>query len=251
MQKPLSYKNNNQRSDIRFIRAVAAPSKNFHQSKPHTETHIFNGLTRNNAQRTRSIVITLSFEGGPPTNLIYSYTDQSKVMDLLSFLKDKLKEDGLYFKSGNIHLDYFLTLTHRYVKELTVTKLRLDGNRIKIPHGVNLEAIEIIKCVGSGGFSKVFLGRVYGIMMAIKMVDKEFIIKTAKQAIIENERLILQACSDHPFVTKLYLAFETQHYVVFAMEYCNGGELFNLLRKVKKMKEADAKFYFLETLSAL
>jgi serine/threonine protein kinase len=29
------------------------------------------------------------------------------------------------------------------------------------------------------------------------------------------------------------------------MEYCNGGELFNLLRKVRRMKEADAKFYFL------
>ena len=103
---------------------------------------------------------------------------------MLVFLKDKLKEDGLYFKSGNIHLDYFLTLPHRLVKELTITKLRLDAHRIKISDANNLKAIEIIKCVGSGGFSKVFLGRVYGIMMAIKMVDKEFIIKTAKQAII-------------------------------------------------------------------
>ena len=88
-------------------------------------------------------------------------------------------------------------------------------------------------------------------MMAVKMVDKEFIVKTAKQSIIENERMILEASSGHPFITKLYLAFETSHYVVFAMEYCNGGELFNLLRKVKKMKENDACFYFLETLSAL
>ena len=35
------------------------------------------------------------------------------------------------------------------------------------------------------------------------------------------------------------------------MEYCNGGELFNLLRRVKKMREEEAKFYFLETLLAL
>ena len=35
------------------------------------------------------------------------------------------------------------------------------------------------------------------------------------------------------------------------MEYCNGGELFNLLRKVRRMNEDDAKFYFLETLSAI
>jgi serum/glucocorticoid-regulated kinase 2 len=35
------------------------------------------------------------------------------------------------------------------------------------------------------------------------------------------------------------------------MEFCNGGELFNLLRKVKRMKEDEAKFYFVETLSAI
>ena len=35
------------------------------------------------------------------------------------------------------------------------------------------------------------------------------------------------------------------------MEFCNGGELFNLLRKVRRMKEEDAKFYFVETLSAI
>ena len=87
--------------------------------------------------------------------------------------------------------------------------------------------------------------------MAIKLVDKQFILAQGKQTIIQNERSILEACSGHPFITKLHLAFETSKYVAFIMEYCNGGELFNLLRKVKKMKEADARFYFLETLSAL
>lgn len=29
------------------------------------------------------------------------------------------------------------------------------------------------------------------------------------------------------------------------MEYCAGGELFNLLRKLKRMKEDEARFYFL------
>ena len=104
----------------------------------------------------------------------------------MAFLKDKMKEDAVYFKSDNIHLDYFLTLPNRYLKELTIQKIRLDCHRITIASGLNLQAIEIIKCVGSGGFSKVFLGRVYGIMMAIKVVDKQFILKTAKQAIIEN-----------------------------------------------------------------
>lgn len=38
---------------------------------------------------------------------------------------------------------------------------------------------------------------------------------------------------------------------MFVMEFCNGGELFNLLRKVRRMKEHDAQFYFVETLCAI
>lgn len=38
---------------------------------------------------------------------------------------------------------------------------------------------------------------------------------------------------------------------MFVMEFCNGGELFNLLRKVRRMKENDAQFYFVETLCAI
>lgn len=35
------------------------------------------------------------------------------------------------------------------------------------------------------------------------------------------------------------------------MEYCSGGELFYLLKKVKRMKESQARFYFLEVLAAI
>lgn len=73
--------------------------------------------------------------------------------------------------------------------------------------------------------------------MALKVIDKNFIIQHEKKHIVDNERQILAACSDHPFITKLFLAFETKHYLVFGMEYCNGGELFNLLRKVRRMQE--------------
>jgi serum/glucocorticoid-regulated kinase 2 len=35
------------------------------------------------------------------------------------------------------------------------------------------------------------------------------------------------------------------------LEYCSGGELFYLLKRVKRMRESEARFYFLEVLSAL
>jgi len=98
--------------------------------------------------------------------------------------------------------------------------------------------------VGSGGFSKVFLVRGFGKLMAMKIINKEFIISHDKVNIINNEKTILSICSDHPFITQLHASFETKHFLIFVMEFCNGGELFNLLRKVRRMKEEDAKFYF-------
>lgn len=44
----------------------------------------------------------------------------------------------------------------------------------------------MIKCIGSGGFSKVILARVYGIIVAVKVINKDFIFRTAKESLIEN-----------------------------------------------------------------
>ena len=123
---------------------------------------------------------------GKPENLIFSFNEEAKVIDLLLFLKGKIGSADVFFRSGSIHLDYFLTLSHRLVKELTVSKLRLQAEKITPADPLTLKTIEMIKCVGSGGFSKVFLGRLYGKMMAIKMVDKEFILRTSKEGIIRN-----------------------------------------------------------------
>lgn len=159
--------------------------------------------------------------------------------------------DNVYFKSGSILVDYFLTLSDRPLTELTTCKLELSVHPIEICQEISLKSVEVLKCIGSGGFSKVVLARVFGLLMAVKVIDKEFVFKTAKQSIVENEKLILQQCEGHPFITRLYFSFETNKYIILGMEYCNGGELFNLLRRVKKMREDEAKFYFLETLLAI
>jgi serum/glucocorticoid-regulated kinase 2 len=51
---------------------------------------------------------------------------------------------------------------------------------------------------------------------------------------------------DQPFIVKMHYAFESRKYLVFVLEYCSGGELFYLLRKVKRMSEEEAFFYFAE-----
>jgi hypothetical protein len=105
---------------------------------------------------------------------------------LLLFIKQKINTEDIYFTSDNILIDYFLTIGTRCVIELTYTKLYLKVNRILVSDKLTLKEIHVLKCIGIGGFSKVVLAEVYGIIMAIKIINKEFIVKSSKQALVEN-----------------------------------------------------------------
>lgn len=89
---------------------------------------------------------------------------------------------------------------------------------------ISLKDFEIIKPIGSGGFSKVFLCRFKedGNFYAIKLIDKEVIVKNKKKKIIMNERNIMKQ-ADHPFIIDMKFAFETEKYLAFVLEYCAGG----------------------------
>jgi serine/threonine protein kinase len=73
---------------------------------------------------------------------------------------------------------------------------------------ISLKDFEIIKPIGSGGFSKVFLCRFKedGNFYAIKLIDKEVIVKNKKKKIIMNERNIMKQ-ADHPFIIDMKFAF--------------------------------------------
>ena len=110
---------------------------------------------------------------------------------------------------------------------------------------VQLSHFTLVKCIGVGGFSRVYLvkkkdtGRFY----ALKLIDKQYIIKNNKQNIVQNEKEIMSQLNN-PFLMKLHYSFESKFYLVFVMDYCAGGELFFHLRKFQRMNEQQAKFYF-------
>lgn len=78
--------------------------------------------------------------------------------------------------------------------------------------------------IGCGGFAKVFLCRCKfdRNFYALKLIDKEMIIRNKKQTIIMNERNIMSECS-HPFLIEMKFAFETDKYLAFVLELCAGG----------------------------
>ena len=50
---------------------------------------------------------------------------------------------------------------------------------------------------------------------------------------------------NHPFIVKLYNSFQDRKKLYFVLEFCAGGELFNLLQKKPKLSEEQYKFYHL------
>lgn len=94
---------------------------------------------------------------------------------------------------------------------------------------VALADFEMIKCLGSGGFSTVFLarGNFNGKYYAMKLINKDFIMKTERDGIVENERFILEKLSGPKegkphsgikFITELFFSFETASHFVFVLE---------------------------------
>lgn len=62
-----------------------------------------------------------------------------------------------------------------------------------------------------------------------------------------RERKILKEANDNNFIATLHACFESDNHLNFLLEFYPGGELFFHLQ-TKRLKEHEAKFYFIETL---
>lgn len=101
---------------------------------------------------------------------------------------------------------------------------------------MNLGSFQILRAIGSGGFSKVFLCRFKGdgLFYAMKVISKSFILKQKKKQLVINERNIMVEIN-HPLHAKLYWSFESKHSIIFVMDYYLGGELFGLIKRYHRM----------------
>lgn len=148
--------------------------------------------------------------------------------------------------------DYYLTLSEVNTAAFHGKTLKLKPY-FKVPQSlVDLNSFDLIKCIGSGGFSRVFLARFKGdgLFYAMKVISKSFIAKNKKHQLILNERNIMAETS-HPMHSKLHWAFESKNSIIFVMDYYPGGELFGLIKRFRRMNETMARFYIIGVLLAL
>jgi len=106
--------------------------------------------------------------------------------------------------------------------------------------------------LGSGSFGEVFLVEKKSThdLYAMKVLRKEKVMKKNLARYARTERIVLSVM-DHPFIVKLYYAFQTENKLYMVLQYCPGGDLASKIFKEKRFSENVAKIYAAEIVLAL
>ena len=121
------------------------------------------------------------------------------------------------------------------------------------PSPVSLNSFATISVIGKGSYAKVLLVKKKdtGQHFALKLLKKTLIEQKKQQAHVQTERNILVEVNNHPFLVALHYSFQTEGALCFVLEYCPGGELFNLLQKRRRFTEEQTRFYAAQMLLAI
>lgn len=117
---------------------------------------------------------------------------------------------------------------------------------------VGPDSFEYVDGLGKGAFGQVFrvkhrrTHQVY----AMKVLCKDKLKSSNVLKYAETERNVL-SYMNHPYIVSLYFAFQTPSKLVLVLQYCPGGNLQQLIDRVKRLPEPVAQVYTAEMLLAL
>ncbi|OIV95647.1 hypothetical protein TanjilG_01441 [Lupinus angustifolius] len=114
-----------------------------------------------------------------------------------------------------------------------------------------LQRYELGRLLGQGTFGKVYYARssITNQSVAIKMIDKEKVMRTGQADQIKREISVMSRAK-HPNIIQLFEVMATRTKIYFVMEYAKGGELFNKVAK-GKLNEDVAHKYFKQLVNAV
>ena len=108
------------------------------------------------------------------------------------------------------------------------------------------------KSIGKGGFGSVWKVRhkVTRQIFAIKVINKDSIVK---QNMVEqtNREIEIMYKLDHPYIIKLYSHFEDDEDFCLIMQIASKGQLYSMIRRLKRLDQRTAAQYMRETISAV
>ncbi|XP_055689790.1 3-phosphoinositide-dependent protein kinase 1 isoform X1 [Lutzomyia longipalpis] len=134
---------------------------------------------------------------------------------------------------------------------------RVPGNattpRSGVPTKRSATDFRFGKTIGEGSFSTVYLAKDIHTRReyAIKVCDKQHIIREKKSEYIKREREALHVMSSVPGFVNLYCTFQDQKSLYFVMTYAANGDLLPYINKVGSFDMECTRFYAAELVIAL
>ena len=166
-----------------------------------------------------------------------------------------IRSDGSSTSSSTIEAERERTArTHLLRKLIREGYTRLG---LPVPTMTQSTALEPLlyrqeKILGKGAFGLVSLARsvVTGELVAMKTIDRAKLHSENLKKAVEHEIRILKRLK-HRHIVRLYEVFETPRSIHIIMEYVDGGTLQQLVKKQKRVGEADAARLFSQLIDAV
>ncbi|KAL4873402.1 hypothetical protein BDV12DRAFT_159928 [Aspergillus spectabilis] len=182
------------------------------------------------------------FSATPSNASVYSDSDETEI---LTSYEVPLDED--YVSADAV-------AEEKKQEEQSETAMDIQNVRNQLCRKMTTDDFEPLLCLGKGSFGTVLLVRhaLTGKLYAQKQFKKASI--TVHKKLVEQtktERTILESVNRHPFVVKLFYAFQDHEKLYLILEYAQGGELFTHLAMERMFEEDAAAFYMAEMVLAL
>ncbi|OJJ51474.1 hypothetical protein ASPZODRAFT_391598 [Penicilliopsis zonata CBS 506.65] len=189
----------------------------------------------------------LSLSGERPTSSQHSETHSNA-----SVCSDSDQTEVL--TCYEVPLDHDFVSTEAAAQEDSNNGPNTTDIRAQLCRKMTTDDFEPLLCLGKGSFGTVLLVRhvLTGKLYAQKQFRKASI--TVHKKLVEQtktERMILESVNRHPFVVKLFYAFQDHEKLYLILEYAQGGELFHHLAIERMFDEDAAAFYMAEMVLAL
>lgn len=154
-------------------------------------------------------------------------------------------------------ISYEVPLEHDFISPDVAQRVIPGEDNFLLDHVVrkmSASDFEPLRCLGKGTYGTVLLVRQIstGRLYAQKQFKKASL--TVRMQLVEQtktERAILESINRHPFVVKLYYAFQDHEKLYLILEYAQGGELFTRMLTERMLPEDSAAFYMAEMVLAL
>ncbi|KAF1745503.1 hypothetical protein MXB_4034 [Myxobolus squamalis] len=151
-------------------------------------------------------------------------------------------------KYSNV-MDDLNLLSNKYINNTAKNQVKQNSVLEEISQkddGIKLEDFKILKVIGRGGFSKVFLSQYIGNLsysgyFAMKVIRKDIYHENKNFDTLIQERNILSLLISHSFIMQAISCFQTRQYVCFIFDFIDGGDLSFYLNKNGKFNENQAK----------